>query len=55
MLVSPQEYEELLEQRRERAREELRDRLVAVQERVAEAGLDVGIVDEAIDAARAVR
>jgi prevent-host-death family protein len=54
VLVSPAEYERLMEDRRRRARAELRERLVAVRESVAEAGLDVSVVDEALSAARAL-
>jgi prevent-host-death family protein len=55
VLVSPAEYERLMEDRRRRARAELRERLVAVRESVAEAGLDVSVVDEALSAARALK
>jgi hypothetical protein len=52
-LVSPREYEQLTEDRRRRAREELRERLDEVRKTVADAGLDVSVVDEAIAAASA--
>jgi len=54
VLISAAEYERLLSERRRRARQELTDRLVVVRERVADAGLDVSVVDHAIAAARAV-
>jgi antitoxin YefM len=53
VLISPAEYEALLEQRRRLAREELQARLAEVRASVASAGLDVSVVDEAIEAARA--
>jgi prevent-host-death family protein len=53
VLISPSEYDALLELRRRMAREELQSRLVKVREKVASAGLDVSVVDEAIEAARA--
>lgn len=54
VLVSPAEYERLTEARRQVAREELRERLARVRQSVADAGLDVSVVDEAIAAARTV-
>ena len=53
VLVSPSEYESLVESRRRVAREDLQARLGEVRESVAAAGLDVSVVDEAITAARA--
>jgi prevent-host-death family protein len=53
VLISPSEYDSLMESRREIAREGLRSRLAEVRESVAAAGLDVSVVDEAIAAARA--
>jgi prevent-host-death family protein len=53
VLVSPAEYDRLIETRRQVAREELRSRLAQVRKSVADAGLDVSMVDEAITAARA--
>jgi antitoxin YefM len=53
VLISPAEYDELLELRRRLAREELQARLAEVRASVASAGLDVSVVDEAIQAARA--
>jgi prevent-host-death family protein len=53
VLVSPAEYDRLVETRRRMAREEMRARLVQVRQSVAAAGLDVSVVDEAITAARA--
>ncbi|HUN78199.1 MAG TPA: type II toxin-antitoxin system Phd/YefM family antitoxin [Solirubrobacteraceae bacterium] len=53
VLISPAGYDELLELRRRLAREELQARLVEVRASVASAGLDVSVVDEAIEAARA--
>lgn len=53
VLISPAEYDELLELRRRLAREELQARLADVRASVASAGLDVSVVDEAIEAARA--
>ncbi len=54
VIVSPAEYERLTEARRRVAREELRERLAQVRKSVADAGLDVSVVDEAIAAARTV-
>lgn len=54
VLVSPAEYERLTEVRRRMARLELRERLEKVRQSVADAGLDVSVVDEAIAAARTV-
>jgi prevent-host-death family protein len=53
VLVSPSEYDSLVESRRRMAREDLQARLVQVRESVAAAGLDVSVVDDAITAARA--
>jgi prevent-host-death family protein len=53
VLVSPAEYDRLTETRRRTAQEELRARLAEVRQSVADAGLDVSVVDEAITAARA--
>jgi prevent-host-death family protein len=53
VLISPAEYDELFELRRRLAREELQARLAEVRASVASAGLDVSVVDEAIEAARA--
>jgi prevent-host-death family protein len=53
VLVSPAEYDRLVESRRRMAQEELRSRLVRVRESVVAAGLDVSVVDDAITAARA--
>lgn len=53
VLISPAEYEALLDLRRRLAREELQARLAEVRASVASAGLDVSVVDEAIEAARA--
>lgn len=53
VLISPSEYDALIELRRKMAREELQSRLVKVREKVESAGLDVSVVDEAIEAARA--
>jgi antitoxin YefM len=53
VLISPAEYETLLELRRRLAREELQARLAEIRASVASAGLDVSVVDEAIEAARA--
>jgi antitoxin YefM len=53
VLVSPSEYDSLIESRRRMAREDLQARLVQVRESVAAAGLDVSVVDDAITAARA--
>jgi prevent-host-death family protein len=52
VLVSPAEYDRLTETRRRMAQEELRARLDQVRQSVADAGLDVSVVDEAITAAR---
>ena len=53
VLVSPAEYDRLTETRRRTAQGELRARLAEVRQSVADAGLDVSVVDEAITAARA--
>ena len=53
VLVSPSEYDSLVESRRRMAREDLQARLGEVRKSVAAAGLDVSVVDEAITAARA--
>jgi antitoxin YefM len=52
VLVSPSEYDSLVESRRRLAREDLQARLAEVRTNVAAAGLDVSVVDEAITAAR---
>jgi prevent-host-death family protein len=53
VLVSPAEYERLVEARRTAAQEELRARLADVRKTLRDADLDVSVVDEAISAARA--
>lgn len=53
VLVSPAEYDRLTETRRRMAQDQLRARLAEVRQSVADAGLDVSVVDEAITAARA--
>jgi prevent-host-death family protein len=53
VLVSPAEYDRLTETRRRIAQDELQARLAQVRQSVADAGLDVAVVDEAITAARA--
>jgi prevent-host-death family protein len=52
VLLSPSEYERLIEISRRAAHEELRARLARVRQSVADAGLDVSVVDEAIAAAQ---
>ena len=52
VLISPSEYDSLVESRRRLAREDLQARLAEVRKNVAAAGLDVSIVDDAITAAR---
>lgn len=52
VLISPSEYDSLVESRRRLAREDLQARLAQVRTSVAAAGLDVSVVDEAITAAR---
>lgn len=52
VLVSPSEYDALVESRRRLAREDLQARLAEVRSNVVAAGLDVSVVDEAITAAR---
>lgn len=52
VLLSPAEYERLIETSRRAAQEELRARLAQVRQSVADAGLDISVVDEAIAAAR---
>jgi prevent-host-death family protein len=54
VLIGPEDYEQLLAERRDRARERLADRLAAVRQSVTASGLDVSVVDEAIAAARAL-
>jgi hypothetical protein len=53
VLVSPAEYDRLVQTCRQAAREDLQARLAQVRQEVADAGLDVSVVDEAITAARA--
>jgi antitoxin YefM len=55
VLVSPSDYDSLVESRRRMASRDLQARLAEVRESVAAAGLDVSVVDEAITAARATR
>lgn len=52
VLISPSEYDSLIQSRRRLAREDLQARLVEVRNSVLAAGLDVSVVDEAITAAR---
>jgi prevent-host-death family protein len=52
VLVSREEYQELKLAATERAREELSGALAQARSTVREAGLDVGVIDEAIAAAR---
>ena len=52
VLISPSEYDSLVQTRRRLAREDLQARLAEVRKNVAAAGLDVSVVDEAITAAR---
>jgi len=54
VLISPNDYEQLLSERRAHAREKLADRLAAVRQNVTASGLDASVVDEAIAAARAL-
>ncbi len=54
VLISPEDYEQLLSERRVHAREKLADRLAAVRQSVTASGLDASVVDEAIAAARAL-
>ncbi|MGI8824370.1 MAG: type II toxin-antitoxin system Phd/YefM family antitoxin [Chloroflexota bacterium] len=54
VLVSAAEYRRLMDERRRLARAELEDRLADVRQRVAAAGLDTSVVEEAIAAARRV-
>lgn len=54
VLISPEDYEQLLSERRAHAREKLADRLAAVRQSVTAQGLDASVVDEAITAARAL-
>ena len=53
VLVSPAEYDRMVESKRRMAQEQLQARLAVVRQNVAAAGLDVSVVDEAITAARA--
>lgn len=52
VLISRDEYVQLKMVATERARAELREALDAARSSVGEAGLDVGVIDEAIAAAR---
>lgn len=52
VLVSREEYLELKLAATERARAELTEALAQARSTVSEAGLDVGVIDEAIAAAR---
>ena len=54
VLIGPEDYEQLVAERRERARAQLIERLGEVRASVAESGLEVSVVDEAIAAARAL-
>lgn len=54
VLLSPTTYETLMQTSRRAAQEDLRTRLVQVRQSVADAGLDVSLVDEAIAAVRKV-
>ena len=54
VLIGPDDYEQLLAERRDRARERLAERLLAVRQSVTDSGLDAAVVDEAIAAARAL-
>lgn len=54
VLISPEDYEQLLSERRAHAHERLADRLAAVRQSVTAQGLDASVVDEAITAARAL-
>jgi prevent-host-death family protein len=53
VLISPSEYDSMVETKRRLAQADLQARLVEVRETVAAAGLDVSVVDVAISAARA--
>jgi prevent-host-death family protein len=53
VLVSPSEYDRLVDTKREMAQQKLRARLAEVRREIADSGLDVSVVDEAITAARA--
>jgi len=52
VLLSPSEYDRLLEGDRRLARQELEERLSRAREAVAAAGLDVSLVEDAVKAAR---
>lgn len=52
VLMGPAEYERTLEAQRRVAREELQRHVAALRRAVAEAGLDVALVDDAVTAAR---
>lgn len=52
VLVSPAEYDRMVESKRRMAQEALQARLAEIRQNVAAAGLDVSAVDEAITAAR---
>lgn len=54
VLIGPEDYEQLVAERRQRARAVLTERLAAVRQSVTASGLDVGLVDEAIAAARSL-
>lgn len=52
VLISAAEYRRLVEERRRYARAELQSHLAEVRRRVADAGPDTSVVEEAIDAVR---
>ena len=54
VLVSREEYARLKQAATQLIRAELQDRLARVRQRVEEAGLEPGLVDEAVEAARAI-
>lgn len=54
VLIGPDDYEQLLSERRAHARQQLADRLAAVRDSVTASGLDASVVDDAIAAARAL-
>jgi prevent-host-death family protein len=54
VLIAPSEYSDLLESRRELARQRLQRQLAEIRARVSDAGLDAAVVDEAMASARAL-
>jgi antitoxin YefM len=54
VLIAPGDYSDLLESRRELARQRLQEHLVEIRLKVRDAGLDAAVVDEAMASVRAL-